>query len=370
MSRCGLITWLLVSILSLIGCGSAGVAPLPGPAAAAAPPRPEVATTPEKDTWPDARGRVAGRGERLLVYLPAAGDTLAGIATRFLDRADRAWQIADANGQTWEVSVNSPLIVPLSGAPPPINVDADGYQTVPILCYHRFGIGASKMIVAPSQFEAQLAWLARHHYRVLRLADLAGFLAGREALPQRSVVITIDDGYESVYRHAFPLLKRYGFSATLFMYTDFIGAGEGLNWVQLQEMASSGLVDIQAHSKTHRNMMERGKGEADAAYRQNIELELRAPRQVLERKLSAAGVRVRYFAYPFGDANDWVLDAMRRNNYELGVTVNAGGNPFFAHPLMLRRTMIFGDHDLDDFKARMQTRKPLQRTASREAAPQ
>jgi peptidoglycan/xylan/chitin deacetylase (PgdA/CDA1 family) len=366
---------LLAVMLSLLGCGST---PLP-PAPMAPPPAPTsaaVAAKAENERWPDARGSVAGRNERLLVYLPAAGDTLTGIATRFLDRADRAWQIAEANGQAWEVQVGVPLIVPLiapvgpaGGGPATMGVDADGYQTVPILCYHRFGSGASKMIVAPAQFEAQLAWLAQHHYSVLRLSELAGFLAGRKSLPQRSVVITIDDGYESVYRHAFPALKRYGFPATLFMYSDFIGVGEGLNWAQLQEMASTGLVDIQAHSKTHRNMIERGSGEGDAAYRQNIEQELRAPRQVLERKLSTAGVRVRHFAYPFGDANDLVLDGMRRNDYELGLTVNPGGNPFFAHPLMLRRTMIFGDHDLGDFKAKLQTRKALPRAALSEAAP-
>lgn len=366
---------LLAVMLSLLGCGST---PLP-PAPTATPPAPTsaaVAAKAENERWPDARGSVAGRNERLLVYLPAAGDTLTGIATRFLDRADRAWQIAEANGQAWEVQVGVPLIVPLiapvgpaGGGPATMGVDADGYQTVPILCYHRFGSGASKMIVAPAQFEAQLAWLAQHHYSVLRLSELAGFLAGRKSLPQRSVVITIDDGYESVYRHAFPALKRYGFPATLFMYSDFIGVGEGLNWAQLQEMASTGLVDIQAHSKTHRNMIERGSGEGDAAYRQNIEQELRAPRQVLERKLSTAGVRVRHFAYPFGDANDLVLDGMRRNDYELGLTVNPGGNPFFAHPLMLRRTMIFGDHDLGDFKAKLQTRKALPRAALSEAAP-
>jgi peptidoglycan/xylan/chitin deacetylase (PgdA/CDA1 family) len=362
---------LLACGLSLVGCGSSRVAPTPSAAADATPTAAAAAAAaPDKDQLPGARGSVAGRTERLLVYLPAAGDTLAGIATRFLERADRAWQIADANGSAWEVNAGMPLIVPLGNAPSPIRVDADGLQTVPILCYHRFGNGASKMIVAPSQFEAQLAWLAQHNYRVLRLSDLAGFLAGREALPQRSVVITIDDGYESVYRHAYPLLKKYGFAATLFMYSDFIGVGEGLSWAQLQEMASSGLIDLQAHSKTHRNMMERGSGETDAIYRQNIEQELRTPRQVLERKLAAAGVRVRHFAYPFGDANDWVLEGMRRNDYELGVTVNPGGNPFYAHPLMLRRTMIFGDHDLDDFKARLQTRKPTPRAAVREPAPQ
>jgi peptidoglycan/xylan/chitin deacetylase (PgdA/CDA1 family) len=358
------------------GCRSAPPAP-PTPA-----PAPVVVTAPavtpaaETEQWPGARGTVLGRSDKLLVYQPAAGDSLAAIATRFLARADRAWQIADANMRpgaapanagVWYPSPEVPLIVPLGGAAlrSPLGVDAGGYQTVPILCYHRLGNGPSKMMVSPSNFEAQMAWLARHHYRVIRLSDLASFLAGRETLPQRAVVISFDDGYESVYRHAFPLLKKYGFAATLFMYSDFVGAGEGLSWAQLQEMATSGLVDIQAHSKTHRNLVERAANESEAAYRQNLETELRAPRQVLERKLAPLGVRVRYFAYPFGDANEWVLEGMRRNDYELGATVNPGGNAFFAHPLMLRRTMIFGDHSLEDFKIRLQIYAPMRKSQAR-----
>ena len=66
-------------------------------------------------------------------------------------------------------------------------------------------------------------------------------------------------------------------------------------------------------------------------------------------------------AYPYGDADDLVLESMLRNGFELGVTVNPGGNAFYADPLLLRRTMIFGDHDLEAFKARVQIR----RTAAR-----
>ncbi len=351
---------LVVLLALLAACVSA---PPEAPSAVAEPaPRPRAAPrpTPAAGGSSGAAGDVAGRNEQLLIYVPAAGDRLPAIAARFLGSADRDWQIAEANGQRWQVSAGMPLIVPLAPGNP-TGVGGDGFQTVPILCYHRFGNGNSKMLVAPGQFEAQLDWLVRNHYRVLRLADLAGFLSGREALPQRSVVITIDDGYESVYRFAYPTLKKYGLSATLFVYTDFIGARDGLSWAQLQEMASSGVIDIQAHSKSHRNLVERTAGETDAVYKQSIETEIRQPRQLLERRLAAAGVKVRHFAFPFGDANDLVLDSLLRQDYELGVTVNPGGNAFFAHPLMLRRTMIFGDHDLEDFKARLQTRRSLTR---------
>ena len=84
-------------------------------------------------------------------------------------------------------------------------------------------------------------------------------------------------------------------------------------------------------------------------------------RATLERWLAPAGVQVRHFAYPYGDANDLVLDSMQRNGFDIGVTVNPGGNPFFADPLMLRRTMIFGDQNLEAFKARVQIRRTTAR---------
>lgn len=344
---------LLWAAALLSACGTRAPAPAadegPPPAASPAERAPEAAAT----GWPNAAGDVLGRNDRLLIYLPRAGDRLEAIAERFLGHADRQWMIADAN-DVQQPEAGHPLIVPLV-ALNPTGVRHGEYQTVPILCYHRFGNGGARMVVSPSGFAAQLDWLARNQYTVLRLSQLAEFLAGKQPLPPRSVVITIDDGYESVYRHAFPLLKKHGFPATLFVYTDFIGVGDGLSWPQLQEMAASGVIDIQAHSKTHRNLTDRAPGETDERYRQAIETELRAPREVLEKRLASAQVQVRQFAYPFGDANELVLDTMARQRYQFGVTVSPGGNPFFAYPMLLRRTMIFGDLDLEAFKARLQT---------------
>lgn len=292
---------------------------------------------------------VLGRNERFLVYQPRADETLRTIAAQFLGNEDRYWVIGDANGIT-KVEPGQPLIVPLK-ALNPIGVTADQYQTVPILCYHRFGGAPNKMSISPSNFAAQMDWLARNDYHVIRLSQLTAFLQGREPLPKRSVVITIDDGYESTHRHALPALRKHNFPATLFVYTDFIGAGDAVTWPQMQELVSSGLVDIQAHSKSHRNLIERGAGETDDRYRQNLEAEARVPREVLEKRLP---VKVRHYAYPYGDANETMLDILGRLDYQLGVTVNPGGNGFFAQPMMLRRTMIFGDHDIEAFKAKLQ----------------
>lgn len=337
----------------LAGCGT------PGPPATPPGPAPVVAAP--ADAGP--QGQVVGRGERLLVYVPRAGDTLADIAARHLGSAEHAWQIAEANGDVWQPVPGQPLVLPLAW-PRTLGVGSDGAQAVPILCYHRFGGPPSRMNITAARFEAQMQWLAAHHYQVVRLSDFAQFLAGRRALPRRSVVITIDDGYESVYRQAFPVLRKYGFAATLFVYSDFIGSRDGLSWPQMEEMQRSGLIDVQAHSKSHRNLVDRLAGESEAAYRQRIETELRQPRLLIEKNLGAAGARVTQYAYPYGDANEIVLNAMRRDGgWALGLTVDPGGNPFYAAPLLLKRTMVYGDQDLDEFRARVQMRAPARQGA-------
>lgn len=303
-------------------------------------------------------GRELGRNDRFVIYQPGAGETLRSLAARFLGSEGRDWVIADFNGIT-QADPERPLAIPLHPVDA-VGVRADQYQTVPILCYHRFAAGNGnangKMVVSAGNFAAQLDWLARNDYRVIPLAQLTDFLQGRQPLPQRAVVITIDDGYESVYRVALPLLRKYNFPATLFIYTDFIGAADALSWPQLQEIAASGLIDTQSHSKTHRNLIERTGGDSDARYRQTLDTETRAPRELLERKLA---VPVRYYAYPYGDANQAVLDTLVRQGFQLGLTVNPGGNPFFAQPLMLRRTMVYGDIDLATFRLKLQTARGI-----------
>ncbi len=359
----------LALAMLLAGCAT------PEPSAPAAPParaRPAALAPPAavaRAPFVEAGGEVLARNPRLLLYLPVAGDTWRGIARRFLGDAALDWSIADANALAEPAAGHATGAAATGhglGAPAPgvtlavplaprnrVGVWSDRYQTVPILCYHRFGNTAAKMTVTPRAFAEQLEHLARNGYRVIPLAELRGFLDARRALPPRTVAITIDDGYESVHRHAFPLLKKYGFPATLFVYTDFIGAPDAVSWPQLQEMQRSGLVDVQSHSKTHRNLIERGAQESELRYREAIDAEMRVPRDLLGRRVD--GAQVQHIAWPYGDANSTVLDSATRHGFELGATVIPGGNPFFAQPLMLRRTMIFGDMELDAFKARLQT---------------
>ncbi len=336
--------WLaLAGTLLVAGWAQAQPADLPSPALPAL-----------KPAQPGAMAQVLGRTERLLVVLPAEGDSLLALAERFLGRADRAWWLADAGGLT----PGQPLVVPLVH-PNPTGFGSDGYQTVPVLSYHRFGPASSAMVVTPAQFEAQLQALSEPGMHVLRLADLAGFLAGREPLPARSVVITVDDGHESFYLHAFPLLQKHRLPATLFVHTGAVGSPEYMSWAQIQEVAASGLVSVQAHSQTHQNLAARAPRETDLAYRRRLELEVQTSRRQIEQRLP--GATVNHFAYPFGDASPGLMDTLARNAFELGLSARAGGNAFFRPPYLLQRTLVLGDYTLEDFRGRLQTRQTLAR---------
>lgn len=314
----------------------------------ATPPSPR-APAPEPPAVVDSGG-VLARDDELAVVVVRPGESLATLAQQYLGDARRDWWIAEANGVA-EARPGQTLVIPLAPRNR-IGVERDGYQTVTVLCYHRFGSRASRLTVTPAAFAAQMAWLADNGYRVVPLASLRDFLAGREALPRKSVVVTIDDGYKSTFELAFPVLRKHGFPATVFLYSDFVGAGDALSYAQMRELAASGFIDIQPHSKTHANLTLRLAGESDAAYRERVRAEVDAPIRLIQERFSLPSLA---YAYPYGDVNDLVVDLLERRGVALGMTVTAGGNPFFAYPYMLRRTMVYGNEDLEAFKAKLVT---------------
>jgi peptidoglycan/xylan/chitin deacetylase (PgdA/CDA1 family) len=168
-------------------------------------------------------------------------------------------------------------------------------------------------------------YLKNNNYHVISLADLQGFLAATTPIPPRSVVITIDDGFRSAYDVAYPILKSYGFRATFFVYTDFVGAGRALSWAQINELRASGIVDFQSHSKTHTSFSLRpGDG---PAYKARLAAEIDQPQALLQRQLKE---RARVFAYPYGDSSRLAAQMLRDRGYELAVTVTRGGNASFS----------------------------------------
>lgn len=289
------------------------------------------------------------RGGEYVILTAGPADTLQSLATRYLGNKDKAWIIGDFN-KTGRIIAGQEIIIPLVH-PNPTGVYPNGYQTVPILTYHRFGSKSSKMTITAETFTTQLAYLRDKGYRVIPLTALPAFLRGEVPLPQRAIIITIDDGYKSMYNIAFPILKRFDFPATVFLYSDFVDATDALNWNEMEQMIASGLIDIQPHSKTHDYLTVRRNGESLEAYKKRLMDEIRMPGQQIRDRL---GLPLHSFAYPYGETNTQFISELKSFNYQLGTTVWSGGNPAFGYPFRLKRTMIYGNSSMESFIANLQ----------------
>jgi peptidoglycan/xylan/chitin deacetylase (PgdA/CDA1 family) len=322
---------LVVGGLSLLaGCAT------PPPPAPPAPPAPVITSD------------VLARNNDFVVVMARPGDDFAGLAKRFLGDPRRAWWIAEFNGMR-QPKPGVDVVIPLKGSL--LNsVDPKGVRTITILCYHRFNDGRSKLSLSAREFTEQMEYLAANDYHVVALRELPAMLRGEVPMPPRAVAISIDDGYRSMVEVAYPILQRYGFPATLFLYSDLAGLPAGLTWAQMKDMMASGLIDVQPHSKSHGNLALRQADESEQRYAERVRQEIEVPSTEIERRLGQA---IYGFAYPYGDATETVTDQIKRRNIEIAFTVSPGGNPFFAYPLLLRRTMIFGDDGLTGFRNKL-----------------
>ena len=225
----------------------------------------------------------------------------------------------------------------------------DGFRLIPILCYHQFTQAdevSQRLEVTAAAFRAQLQYLKDNKFQVLSLAQVEHILEQRQPLPERAVALTIDDGYRSVYDVALPIIQEFGFPFTLYVYTDFVGGGAALTWAQIKELQASGLVDVQSHGKSHTSLSRLEQDSSVSAYHERVRAELVESQRVLERRL---GHRAWQISYPYGNTSDALPELMTKAGYRLGLTVTRGDNTAYADPHFLHRTMIYGDHSLEDF---------------------
>jgi len=155
-------------------------------------------------------------------------------------------------------------------------------SAVPIVAYHsvadRHDHLVAHLSLPVAAFERQLRFLSRRGFQTVTLHEVHDFLRTGAPLPPRSVALTFDDGYLDNWVHAFPLLKKYGMKATVFVVNEFVDPGERcrptlddvwagrlpaqdlrrqtawwghMSWAELRAMRESGLVDVQAHTRTH-----------------------------------------------------------------------------------------------------------------------
>jgi len=205
--------------------------------------------------------------------------------------------------------------------------------------------------VTPEFLERVLRFLRRQQLDIVSLDEVYRRLVEAD-FSRRFVCITIDDGYRDTLQYAYPILTKHGFTATLFVYTDYVGAGRNsLSWPELRELAAEGF-DIQAHSKTHGDLR-RTIGETDAQFARRMQAELEVPRGLFQRNLGAPPTTL---AYPYGAADEDVVRAVRETGYAAAFTVRREGNPSFVTPLRAHRSQIYSEMSLQDFIKNLEVR--------------
>ncbi|PYL14512.1 MAG: hypothetical protein DMF43_01180 [Verrucomicrobia bacterium] len=220
-------------------------------------------------------------------------------------------------------------------------------QTI-IFCYHRLvdKIRYPGTEITPAAFEAEMQQLKDAGITVISMQDLLAWKRGDKNIPPRCAVITFDDGWKSQYEVAWPIMKKFGYPFTMFIYTEGVrggslGGGEAITWEQLADMRDNG-VDIQAHTATHQDLRE-GHNIMLAApggkrtrtkltgpqYEQWVHNEVVGSKELLEQRL---GIKVNCFAVPFGNYNEHVKELARNAGFEAMFTVY--GQPItFTSPL-------------------------------------
>jgi peptidoglycan/xylan/chitin deacetylase (PgdA/CDA1 family) len=227
-------------------------------------------------------------------------------------------------------NVSSPSTQASSAAPVVAHPAPEG--KVIVLLYHQFK-PAGVAIPAKFQwtmnqdvFESEMKYIHDNGYHVIPMSDLLRFLRHEITVPPNSVCITIDDGYKSAIVYAAPILKKYGFPWTFFIYPAFITTAEGpgaASWNDLLELQAQG-IDIECHSMTHPQLGRRG-GKTPEQYDAWLTNETAGAKAILEQKM---GKPITCFAYPYGNYNKQVEEKVVAAGFEAIFTV--ADNPVHA----------------------------------------
>jgi peptidoglycan/xylan/chitin deacetylase (PgdA/CDA1 family) len=234
-------------------------------------------------------------------------------------------------------------------------------QSVPILMYHSIADEDESKAHAyyrtktsPARFAAQQKYLHERGYKTCSLAQAIQQLQKPTPAADKLVVITFDDGFGNFYQHAFPILNQYGFSATVFLPTAYIGdrpvsfkGTDCLTWEEVRELNRQG-ISFGSHTVTHPQLHELS--------RRKIQDEIVNSRKTIEEKLGCA---VESFAYPYAfpqtdtDFKKMLRDALHLAGYQNGVCTVVGRAKRSSDPLFLKRLPVNSCDDAALFRAKL-----------------
>lgn len=231
----------------------------------------------------------------------------------------------------------APTVVP----PPP----DDGVR-VSVLGYHDFSETSpeTEMLIRTSKFRKQMEAIKNLGLPVIPMADFQAWKRGEKDIADKSIVITIDDGWKAVYTDAYPVLKEFGFPFTLFLYKNYVdGGGKALTTPMIEEMQKNGAT-IGSHSVSHPypGTVKSHRRKGTDAYDKFLRSELGESKRFLESKF---GARVTTYAYPGGFHTEEMMPLADEFGYEHLFTVLPGKIRRAHDNRTLPRYVILGTHD-------------------------
>ncbi|WP_019603308.1 polysaccharide deacetylase family protein [Teredinibacter turnerae] len=194
---------------------------------------------------------------------------------------------------------------------------AQASSALVVLQYHHIADSTPPSTsTSPALFKQHLDYLAKHNYRVVSLAELQKLLdaaANGKSLPQKTVVITFDDGYKSIYDTAWPLLKKHHWPFAVFVNSEPHDEKKPLfmSWEQLKELHKSG-VTIANHTDSHSHLIRRRANESPTAFNERRLKEITFAQGRIKKEIGSAP---KFFAYPFGEYDSELLSLLKRGGY-------------------------------------------------------
>jgi len=194
-----------------------------------------------------------------------------------------------------------------------------------ILFYHSIDDSGSPLSLSPGMFKRQMDYLRENKCHCCSLVDIVAYIRGEKKLPAKSFCVSFDDGYLNNHKSLLYLVEQ-GFPFTIFISTGTVGTdsqeiitkvpgglGAILSWEQLTDLCATGLVNIESHGHTHRNL--------DGLPRVEMEEELNLARDKISKHL---GQESKYLAYPRGAYSQSVIEASRKIGYEAAFGIEPG----------------------------------------------
>lgn len=201
--------------------------------------------------------------------------------------------------------------------------------TVPILMYHSISYENGSFFVTPENLAKQMEYIKRKGYEVITLDELVRSIKDKRRLKRNKVVITLDDGYEDNFIYAYPVFKKFGFAAIVFLPTDYMGRKGFLNWGQIRVM-SKNKISFGGHTRTHLYL-------GDVSDVRVLWDEIAGSKKAIEQEM---GAPADYFCYPVGGFNEKVKEIVRQSGYKGACTTNRGSDRFNGNIYELGRVKV------------------------------